>query len=887
MSLQTGARLGPYEIEAAIGAGGMGEVYRARDTRLERTVAVKVLSQRFSADPLLRQRFEREARSVSALNHPHICVLHDIGSEEGVDYLVMEHLEGETLAARLERGPLPAAQVVALGIQIADALDKAHRKGIVHRDLKPGNIMLTRAGAKLLDFGLAKRAAVAAPGSPARDSLPTPAQPLTDSGMLLGTVPYMAPEALEGAEADARTDIFALGAVLYEMASGRRAFEGKSQASLIAAILGGEPPPLTELQPVAPPALERLVRACLVKDPDERVQSAHDVRLQLEWIRDAGSPAAGSGPTAAHRSGRERRLGLAAVVLAVVALAALTAAAGLWRSAAGPGFAVHAEIRVPEIDAMEPPQANHVAISPDGRHLAFVARKGTVSALWIRPLDGTAASELPGTAGASYPFWSPDSRTLGFFAEGKLKKVPAAGGLVQTLADASAGRGGTWNPDGVILFTPDHRSPIHRVADSGGSATPVTDHLERPEDPPTFHRLPHFLPDGRHYLFVDGDRRLLAGRLGSEEVREVLANASGAAYAAGHLFFVRDNTLLAQPFNPRRLAVVGPPTPLVPVEGDPLRAFGNFSVSATGVLAYRPPEVGGGELQGAWFDPRTGEVTPVSLAQLQGVTGVRLSPDGRFGLVMRPDRLGRETDVDLLDLGQGSAVHIARFPTNQVTFAFSADGRQALLAPFGELPIYRIDLENPRDLRPEGVPRLRTLSEWDSARGLAVIGSRFAESPIHVMIEPLDGAMEPRPLVRSGANDLPGRLSPDGSLLTFVSDRTGSYQLFATEFPTSGPVWRLTTAGVIGHGSVAWSVDGATLYYVSSDGRLMGIPVERGNGVRFGAPEEVLTWPGGIHHAETVADGRLLLAVTRFDTAELGHRPDIALILDWPALLGR
>ncbi len=430
----------------------MGEVYRARDTRLDRTVAIKILPAHLATSPERRQRFEREAKAISALMHPHICVLHDVGQHDGVDYLVMEYLEGETLADRLRKGALPLEQVLRYGVEIAGALDVAHRHGIVHRDLKPGNVMLTKSGAKLLDFGLAKLRAPDTPVSAASDlsDLATGEKPLTAEGSIVGTFQYMAPEQLEGKEPDARADIFAFGAVLYEMATGQRAFTGKSQASLIAAILASEPPPISRLQPLSPPTLDRVVATCLTKDPDERWQSAHDLLKELTWIQEGALGAAGLPPAA--RVGRER---IAWVAVAIAAAGLGGFFVSRWRDAT----------REPprRIQTTLPPSAKAPfdfryggvpVLSPDGRRVAFIA-KGVDGRerLWVQPLDGPPAQALPGTEGVTYPFWSADSRTLGFFAERKLKKISASGGPPEVLCDAASGRGGAWSRDGVILFS--------------------------------------------------------------------------------------------------------------------------------------------------------------------------------------------------------------------------------------------------------------------------------------------------------------------------------------------------------------------------------------------------------------------------------------------------
>src|SRR6266849_5952575 len=442
MPLSPGVRLGPYEILDAIGAGGMGEVYRAKDTRLDRTVAIKILPAQFSSDPVRKQRFEREAKTISSLNHPHICVLHDVGHQDGIDYLVMECVEGETLAKRLEKGALPLEQVLKIGGQIADALDKAHRSGVVHRDLKPGNIMLTPTGAKLLDFGLAKPAAPLASVATLTAAV-TQSSPMTEQGAIVGTFQYMSPEQIEGKELDGRSDIFSLGAVLYEMLTGQRAFQGKSQLSVASAILEKEPAPITTVKPLTPPALDHAIRRCLTKDPDERWQTARDLARELEWAAESGTQAGVSGQISARSKTRERLAWTFTLVAALIS--------------AGFAFA-HFNRPGPQTPVLRsmilPPDGGTFIfngpiggafLSPDGRSVAFIARVGKVTQLWVRPLDSFAARALPGTEDAEFAFWSPDSRNLGFFAQGKLKRIAVAGGPPQALCDADSQRGASWS----------------------------------------------------------------------------------------------------------------------------------------------------------------------------------------------------------------------------------------------------------------------------------------------------------------------------------------------------------------------------------------------------------------------------------------------------------
>ncbi len=539
--LAPGMHLGPYELTALLGAGGMGEVYRAHDTRLERDVALKVLPANLSSDPTLRQRLEREAKTVSKLNHPHICILHDVGHHSGVDFLVMELLEGETLEHRLTKGPLQMEETIRTAAQVADALAKAHRLGIVHRDLKPSNVMLAKTGAKLMDFGLAKQCGPA-PLAAALTEMTEEQLNLTAEGTIVGTLQYMTPEQLEGKEVDARTDIFALGEVIYEMATGKPAFTGESRASLMAAILSSEPQPMAAFQAMTPPKLERVVTRCLAKDPDERWQSASDMASELNWIAEGSSQAGVPATAQAGRSIWERSSWLLAAMFFLLLLAAGVA---LWNASnkRPPPLRFHAAV---------PFSANDLALSFDGRILAMVAYSTLANnyVLWTYEVGGRRPMPLDGTQGASYPFWSPDGRFIGFFADGKLKKVEVSGGQPQVLCDAPNGRGGSWNRDGVIVFTPDGFGGLFRVPSSGGSPVEMT----RPDTTrfETSHRWPVFLPDGKHFLYLAANfsgqlekNAIFLGSLDSQEKRLLVNTSANAAYAEpGFLVYLLDNLLV-------------------------------------------------------------------------------------------------------------------------------------------------------------------------------------------------------------------------------------------------------------------------------------------------------------------------------------------------------
>src|SRR6202162_3774075 len=468
MALTSATKLGPYQIESLLGAGGMGEVYRARDTRLDRPVAIKILTQGVADTPEVRQRFEREARGVSSLSHPHICVLYDGGHQDGFEYVVVEDLEGETLAARIAKGPLATAELLRYASQIADALDKAHRQGIVHRDLKPANVMLTKTGAKLLDFGLAKDEEILQ-GDPG--SSPTMSRPLTVQGTILGTMQYMSPEQLEGNPADARSDIFSFGSILYEMATGRKAFEAKSHASLIAAILKEEPRPMRELQPMTPPALEHIVKACLAKDPDDRPQSAHDLKLEFDWIRESSGISQLAQPAVERPSSRRKTAG---IILASIVCTLLAAGTLVFLFRPQPAPAERLEFSIPFQE-----EVSHLALSADGRMLAFVSPDSVSGAnkVSVQRVGSSGVTVLPGTEGASYPFWSPDDAYVGFFADGKLKKVAVSGGAPQVLTTATSGRGWWWGRHGVIVFSPQASGWLWKIKADGSNLTSLTEKI--------------------------------------------------------------------------------------------------------------------------------------------------------------------------------------------------------------------------------------------------------------------------------------------------------------------------------------------------------------------------------------------------------------------------
>jgi serine/threonine-protein kinase len=766
MTLDPGTRLGPYEIQALLGQGGMGEVYEARDTRLGRTVAVKVLPAHLAADAERRERFEREARAISSLSHPHICTLHDVGREGGVDYLVMERLEGVTLAHRLQKGALPIEAGLRHGIEIAEGLAEAHRRGIVHRDLKPGNVMLTQAGAKLLDFGLAKPggALLAAASGAEATALPTEQKPLTAQGTLLGTLQYMSPEQLEGREGDARSDLWALGLVLYEMTTGRRPFGGASQASLIAAILQAEPQPIAALQPLAPSGLDRVVKACLAKDPEARWQSARDLARELRWIAE--------GPTASE-SGPARRsrlpLALPAGLLAVAALAAGLAGFALARSRPAPPRPVmRLAVTPPANQPLVLGRRSAVALSPDGKRLVYLGGEGATRHLLSRPLDQLDATPLAGPEGADAPFFSPDGEWVAFFAAGKLKKVPAAGGPVHTLCDAPDARGGSWAADGTIVFAPGNFSGLAVVSANGGA--PVT--LTKPDaaEGERSHRWPQVLPDGGAALFTIGlasgisfdQARIGLVTLATGERRSLAEHGSYARLLpSGHLLFVRGSTLLAAPFDTARLAPAGAPVPVV--EGVRTNASGgaHFSFSGSGALAY----VAGVALETdrrLVFADRQGRTTPVSDAR-HDCMFPRLSPDG--GRIAVSNRVGTP-DVWVQDIARGTFTRLTSGPGARTVPSWSPDGqrvacRSGLPGRTTSLLAKPADGSGPEETLVTA-PSAGLTSSWSPDGRHLAYDVRSPEHGFDVWVMPLGADRTPRAFVRTPANEHGPAFSPDG-----------------------------------------------------------------------------------------------------------------------------
>jgi Tol biopolymer transport system component len=883
MALSAGSRLGPYEIVAPIGAGGMGEVYKARDTRLERTVAVKVLPQHLSSAPEVRQRFEREAKTISQFSHSHICALYDVGREGETEYLVMEFLEGETLSDRLAKGALPLEQTLRYGVEIADALDKAHRQGIVHRDLKPGNVMITRSGVKLLDFGLAK--AMAAPVQTSGvTSLPTvmgsAGQNLTQEGTILGTFQYMAPEQLEGREADARTDVFAFGCLLYEMATGRKAFSGGTQASLISSIMKEDPPPISQVTPMSPPALDRVVRKSLAKDPEDRWQNAADLGSELKWIGEGGGLQSG---TSAAVAALPARRGVAWAPWAAAALLALLGfVAGRFLHHAPEVPVTRTSIDIPS--QMELDRWSSIMLSPDGTTLVFAATGSDGKrAIWTRRMDGYAIQALPGTEGGSMPFWSPDSQSIGFFADRKLKRVPAAGGPVLAICDAQDGRGGSWNEQDVIVFAPAPFSGLSKVSASGGTPEVLT----KTDGTGTTHRLPWFLPGGQRLLYISSaqtkkDTSILVLDLASGKSTFVTReNSEGRFVRPGYLAFVRDGNLLLQAFDPSSLKVSGAPIPVA--EGIAFEAFrwvGNFTFSSGGRLVYQS----GNAVRRSrltWFDLDGKELGPVGEAA--SFFHFALSPDQKRVAAMVLGNQNLRPEIRLYDLERGVGTRFtfgdqgANFPvwsSDSREVAFGDPGLGVRIKPADGGSEGRLIVKDPGNIWPLG---------WspDGKRMLLRIQDATSGG-VDVFDLPLEADARPRKLFATDPSELVNAtISPDGRWLLYVSNETGRQEIYLVPYPGLGEKRQISTAGGT---DARWLGERAIVYVQPSDSKLFAVDLEaKGDALRMGAPRPVFNnkvLPRG--YFDTARDGkRILIAVPVDDSSSA----QIRFVSDWTAEL--
>jgi len=837
MTLSAGSRLGPYEILAPIGAGGMGEVYRAKDTRLDRSIAVKILPSHLSDNPEARQRFDREARAISSLNHPNICTLHDVGHQDGVDFLVMELLEGETLADRLSKGSLPTELVLKYGIEICEGLERAHKSGVVHRDLKPGNVMLTKTGAKLMDFGLAKATPAAA--APASSLTMTIAElPLTAQGTIVGTFQYMSPEQTEGKEADARSDIFALGAMLYEMVTGKRAFTGKSQASMVAAILASEPTPISVVQPMTPPALAQVVKSCLAKDPEERFQTVHDLKLQLKWIAEASSSQLGApAQVRARRLVQKRTLLIAAVVGWILAAAALAISLST-RSRLE-------EARRPMTASWLPPgemeltlvAAGAPALSPDGSQLAFLTGTGNAgqAQLWIRDVTTGAVRQMEEVKQPTFPFWSPDGKYIGFFSAGKLKKVALAGGPVQVLCDAPEGRGAAWSPRGVIIFTPNISDPLLKVPEGGGSPERITE-----TKPGWSYRNPYFLPDGDHFLFIARDNNnhlasagaLYGASLSGERPRQILERGSNVQYSEGYLLYLRETVLVAQRFDPKSLKFSGDPAPVAEnLDYWNARDLAAFT-AAHGTLVFRHGQLQ--KTQPMWVDRTGKELGRFGEPGLYSLP--RPSPDGSLVGLVRADPDTGKDDVWIADTSRNTMSRATFADAAIIWYAFSPDAKKIAVSTIAGGTSAGLWIQpasgSGEQEKLETRQDFPMVTSWSPNGRYLFFYVQNNATRADIYYIDLAGDKKLTPFLHSPANETFAVLSPNGKWLAYEADESGRFEVYVTAFPSAEGKWQVSSGG---GGSPSWSADGKQLYYTSGD-KLMLAPIQNVETFEFGAP---------------------------------------------------
>jgi serine/threonine protein kinase/Tol biopolymer transport system component len=860
MTLESGRMLGPYEIISLLGAGGMGEVYRARDTRLDRTVAIKVMPQGLSANAEFRERFEREARAISAISHPHICALYDVGHDGATEYLVMEYLEGEALADRIARGPLPTSQIVRIGSQIAEALQKAHRAGITHRDLKPGNIMLTTAGAKLLDFGLAKLVGPASRVFSDHSAPATHANPLTAEGKIVGTFQYMSPEQLEGKSVDHRTDIFALGVILYEMATGKRPFRGDSPASLIAAILSNDPAPIRTIQAATPPALERIIQTALEKNPDERWQTAQDVARQLRWISETSLTSEFVAPA------RQRRLTLPLVV-AITAIAAglLTwGAMRFVRPASTKPATARLHLALPSaIQFRGHPELNSLAISPDGRTIAFTAASGGhgPSSLFLRSLDTYEVRKIEGTQGAIGPFWSGDGTWIGFSARGKLYKMRLAGDTPpEAICDViAAGARASWQGR-TILFADSRgdRREIYRVADEGGTAGRVTS-VQKGE---WRHSWPTLLPDGTHFLYLafsaqSIDRRLMFASLDSPAQSVLLTNVSFATMLGeDRLAYVRDGKLLSQRFDPRKGVLTEAPATVA----NDLRYFyptarADFDTSRSGVVIYRTDT---NKTRLVTMN-RSGLETRI-VEDKENVYDYALSPKGGKAAVTVVARGTGLMDIWIYDLTRGTRDRFTSEPGIEASPAWSPDGRSIVYSQgkggsFPHLVLRALTASTPEELTPRDT--FQSNPVFSPTGGTLFFDRNSGSGNDIYQLEMKTKKTEP--VINESYDEAQSNPSPDGKWLAFTSNATGSNEVYLQSLVDRSVRIRVSSnGGRLPH----WRADGEELVYVSASNSVMS--VEPGADGRWGeaTPRELFQVQHQVSGIDLFPDGQSFLIST-------------------------
>ena len=877
MSLQAGTKLGRYEIRSKIGEGGMGEVYRAYDEAMHRDVAIKVLPAALTSDKERLARFEQEAHTAGSLNHPNILVIHHIETHEGAPYIVSELLEGDTLRDRMGGVALSQRKAIDYALQIAQGLAAAHEKGIVHRDLKPENVFITKDGrVKILDFGLAKLAGT--DGSQTQTEVPT-RRVNTDPGMVMGTIGYMSPEQVRGKGADHRSDIFSFGAILYEMLSGRRAFRGESTADTISSILREDPPDLSSTNRNINPALERVVNHCLEKNPEERFNSARDLAFALEAV---SGPATASGNTAtiltklpAAKTNRSVFIPWAITAVLLIACAAF-ALLYFWPRPTDKR-AISFAIEIPE----KASDIGDLSISPDGRLIVFNANVDGKSALFFRSLDSIETKRLPGTDGAYLPFWSPDGRYIGFFADNKLKKIDVNGGSTQTICESGGSSGGTWNRDGLILFS-SQGQPLQRVAAAGGAPTTAL----TLEPKAIQHDYPLFLPDGRHFLYCSWDGNpsstdfYVASLDGTR--RMLFTTNSNIVYAApGYLLFARGNTLMAQAFDASKLVLSGEPFPVLEqVAFDSGSSYAYFSIAENGSLVFRKSSDNSRQL--IWVDRSGKQIGPVGPGG--AYNDIMLSPDQMRAAIQKVD--GPNSDVWIMDLVRGAPLRFTFAETAEDNPSWSPDGKTLIYTSTdagNHTTFFRKNSSGGANEEKiyETDAAVDDGTDW-SGDGKNLLFEQGGPKTLQdVWVLPLDGSGSAHALLNSEFSEYHPRFSPDGRWFAYVSNESGRAEVYVQTFPLSGGKWQVSTGG---GAQPRWRHDGKELYFIAPDRKLMAVDVKLGQTVEMGTPKPLFQTQvssfGSPNRYDVSADGqKFLVNSTVQDTS---HAP-LVVILNWAA----
>ena len=869
MTLLPGSKVGPYEVIALVGKGGMGEVYRARDTRLNRVVALKVLLSQLSDHGPQHDRFRREALAISRLGHPHVCVLHDIGEHNGLEYLVMEFLEGETLAGRLSRGALPPDQVLRYAREIASALEKAHGVGITHRDVKPANIMLTKHGAKLLDFGLAKwRMETLLSGSQGATGPDTRTSP----GSVVGTFNYMAPEQAEGKleSVDARSDVFSLGATLYEMVTGRKAFPGASVASVLSGILRDDPPPVRDLAPLTPPVLDRLICKCLAKNPDDRWQTAEALAEALGWIGVGVGGRNGKGKR--HLPWRERLLWLVSTIGLIIA--ATIAERAVQREAATAPARVEFSVVQPQTSS-----PNQMELSPDGKRIAAFILKRNVARLWIYALESGESREVADAS--SCAFWAPDSRSIAYFTETGIERLDLAEGTTKPICAAPVDGGGAWNRDGVILFAPGPAGGIARVPATGGTPTAVTGLDTARQE--TSHLYPQFLPDGNHFIFLarkrnPGNNVTYVGSLMNGRLHKLADTPFRSRFSPPDDFlFLEGNTLMSQKMDMTRFTLKGTPVPVATDIGfNPETGMTAFTSSGPNVLVYRH---GRYMRRLEWFN-RTGKMVG-EIGEPGRYQSVSLSPDGKQLAFTRTDQTTGNSDIWVSDLDRGTTQRVTSSPAVDDDPVWSPDGRDiAFDSGNGEISdLYRVRSTGagaPKPLLAAGASRI--VSDW-SRDGRYIAFTEFSGTTgAGIRLLPMQGDHEPLPFAVSNFSGRDAHWAPDGGSIAYVSDESGRAEVYLQPFPQSDQKWQIS---VNGGERPRWRSDGRELYYLDPDFNLMEVGVQTGPPTRIGIPRILFQSQiyGGTRQYAPSRDGQRFLMVVDPEASI----PPLTVILNWRA----